>query len=126
MSKLQIQINKLISARAAAIASIEGIDAKLAELQPLRDAEREKNAARSAIEVVGLSKGTLVSYSYGRAEKRRDLAGEVVAFNPETKFYRIQTGTGFDVELHTVPAAAIIDYEVAATEPVTAEQEGGQ
>lgn len=116
MSKTIAAITKLETALAAAVASVAGIEAKLAELRPQAEAELAAAAAREAIDVTGLPQGTRVAYAFGRAEKRRNLEGVVRTFNPETKTYRILSGTGFDEELHTV-----LSKDVQGTVTITAE-----
>jgi len=101
------QIAKLETARAAAVATIEGIDAKLPELIAQHAIEQAQAEARWAIDVDGLPVGTQVEFKFGRAHVRT-LTGTVAAFAPATDElparYRITSGEGFDAQDFRVPA----------------------
>lgn len=111
MSKLNAQITKLQTARAAAVATIEGIDAKLPELIAQRDAEVAAEQARAAVEANGVPVGTAITFDYGRAATRTERTGKVLAFRAKTDTvpaaYKVETGEGFDLEVVTVLAANV-------------------
>ena len=120
MSKIAAQITKLKTARTAAEASIVGIAAKLAELQPQLEAEQAAAKLAEEREATGYAAGTAVTVEYGRGETRKTLTGVVVAFAPKTDkvpaTYAVQVGTGIDTKVVKVPAVSV---SVVATEGVT-------
>lgn len=87
---------------------IAEIDAKIAKLQAAR-AELEQQAANE-VDTSTLKAGDVVSFEYGRGEKRRTDTGTVLAVKREegkAGLVRVQVGGGFDAEVLTVFEAAI-------------------
>lgn len=80
----------------------------------------EQAAARKQIEVDGLDEFTKVRFTFGRKDNRKDYTGEVVAFRPASgdlpAAYRIETGTGFDLQVLTVPARDVQPIAPVAVE----------
>lgn len=111
MSKLTAQIAKLEAARAAAVVTIEGIDAKLPEL--ITQLHREVEAAEriAEIEAKGVAVGSVITFDYGRAATRTERSGKVLAFRPKTDTvpaaYKVEVGEGFDLEVVTVLAVNV-------------------
>jgi hypothetical protein len=81
---------------------------ELAVAQAVEAAEAEAGKNREAVEVTGLPEFTKVRFTFGRKDTRKEYTGEVVAFRPASgelaAAYRIETGTGFELQVLTVPA----------------------
>lgn len=111
MSKLQKQIDKLTTTRAAAAASIETIDAQLPALIEQRRLEINEEAQRAAVEAAGVQVGSVITFDYGRGETRTSKQGKVLAFRPKTDTlpaaYKVEVGEGFDLDVVTVLAVNV-------------------
>ena len=84
-----------------ATAAVDAARAKLAQLINERD-------NRSRIE--SIDKGSVVTFEYGRGEKRRTLTGTVTATKDDDKQGRllaVTVGEGFDAELLQIRAADV-------------------
>lgn len=68
-----------------------------------------------------LAAGQVVSFEFGRAEKRRTLSGTILSVHEDPKGGKllvVQSGEGLDIQINKVPASSIIfDGEAAAEEP---------
>lgn len=107
---------------AAARATVDKLFAERNALVSAQEAEQAAAAAREAIDVTGLDAYTKVLFIFGRKENRKQREGNVVAFAPAAgelpARYKIEVGSGFDVEILTVPARDVTlpDEEVGAAE----------
>ena len=93
---------------AALQATIDAAVLKIAELQPAADKE---------IDTSSLAAGDTVSFEYGRAEKKRNLSGVVIAIKREPNkaaLVKVQVGDGFDAEILTVFETTIFQVGGAA------------
>jgi len=84
-------------------------------------AEAESATVVSSAVELGLPTGTAVEFFYGRAETKKQLSGIVLASKPADKgptLYRVQTGEGFDAQVFTIQAAAIISHNYVPTPTV--------
>lgn len=66
-----------------------------------------------------LAAGQVVSFEFGRAEKRRTLTGTVLSIHEDekgSKLLVVQSGEGLDIQINKVPASAIIFDAPAAAE----------
>lgn len=102
----------------AQIATIEARIAK--DTASLADLKRAQAAAALMADV---GQGFTVTFKAGRAETRREVTG-VVLGRGEVKgvdCVRVQSGEGFDIELHTVKVAELLAVEAPGADP---EQEG--
>lgn len=110
----------LLSKIATAEAKLALMHKELAEVQAAEAKEAEIAAARQQIEVDGLPEFTKVRFTFGRKDTRKEYTGEVVAFRPAQgelpAAYRVETGTGFDLQVLTVPAR---DVQPLAEVPTT-------
>ncbi len=81
---------------------------ELVAAQEVEAAAAEANKHRDLVETIGLPEFTKVRFTFGRKDTRKEYTGEVVAFRPASgelsAAYRIETGTGFDLQVLTVPA----------------------
>lgn len=87
---------------------IAEIDAKIAKLQAARAALEE--AATNEVDTSALKAGDLVTFEFGRGEKKRTYAGTVVAIKREENkagLVRVIVGEGFDAETFTTFEASI-------------------
>lgn len=120
MSKLAIldrKVEALQTRLAKANESLGKVTAELAAAITERDTYESTNAATAAIDS-GLPNGTQVVFTYGRAETRKNLEGIVVATKPQEKgatLYRIRVGEGFDEQVLTVQAPAIVSHNYQST-----------
>lgn len=101
-------LNKLISKRDAAQAVVKQLEEIIPGFEAqLKDALAAQQA-REVVEVTGLAVGTTITFTYGRKDNRTERTGEVVAFAPAADTmparYKVEVGSGFDIELLTVPA----------------------
>ncbi len=67
-----------------------------------------------------LAAGQVVSFEFGRAEKRRVLSGTILSVHEDPKGGKllvVQTGEGLDIQINKVPASSII-FDAPADEPV--------
>ena len=95
----------------AQIATIEARIAK--DTASLADLKRAQAAAALMADV---GQGFTVTFKAGRAETRREVVG-VVLGRGEVKgvdSVRVQSGEGFDIELHTVKVAELLAVEAPA------------
>ena len=115
MSKIQTAITKLTNARAAAVASIEGIDIKITELTAKLEAEPAADALAAEREATGYAVGTHVVVQYGRGETRTEKRGVVVAFAPKTGTvpgaYAVQAGGGVNTKIIKAAAISVVKAE---------------
>lgn len=86
-------------------------------------AQVQQTEKYAAAIINGLPTGTEVSFTYGRAESKRTLTGQVVAFKKTDTGtqYRLRVGSGFDEELLNVLDSAILAYkkdEIELSDPV--------
>lgn len=98
-----------LTKRAAELeAKLAVLHKELAAAKAVEAAEAEAGKNREAVEVTGLPEFTKVRFTFGRKDTRKEYTGEVVAFRPASgdlaAAYRIETGTGFDLQVLTVPA----------------------
>lgn len=107
-TKKPTKIEALRAKIAATQQALANYEAELSRLTIAEDQAAAERAAREQIEVVGLDAYTKVRFQYGRKDTRKEYTGEVVAFRPAQgelpAAYRVETGTGFDTEVLTVPA----------------------
>lgn len=101
----------------AQIATIEARIAK--DTASLADLKRAQAAAELMADV---GQGFTVTFKAGRAETRREVTG-VVLGRGEVKgvdCVRVQSGEGFDIELHTVKVAELLAVEAPGADPAEA------
>lgn len=70
-----------------------------------------------------LAAGQVVSFEFGRAEKRRVISGTVKSIHDDGKGGRIlvvESGEGLDIQINKVPATSVI-FDAPAAEQQTAE-----
>lgn len=89
-------------------AQLAKIDAAIAKLQ----AERVTIAAQAEAEIDDsrIEQGTIVTFEYGRAEKRRVLTGTVLGRKAQEKgvdLIKVTVGEGFDAEVVTTLITAV-------------------
>ena len=99
----------------AQIATIEARIAK--DTASLADLKRAQAAAALMADV---GQGFTVTFKAGRAETRREVTG-VVLGRGEVKgvdCVRVQSGEGFDIELHTVKVAELLAVEAPGADPL--------
>lgn len=99
----------------AQIATIEARIAK--DTASLADLKRAQAAAALMADV---GQGFTVTFKAGRAETRREVTG-VVLGRGEVKgvdSVRVQSGEGFDIELHTVKVAELLAVEAPGADPL--------
>lgn len=101
-------------------ATIDKLNAELAELVKAEEATAGERAAREQVEVIGLSPLTKVRFFFGRKDNRKEYTGDVVAFRPAAgelpAAYKIEVGTGFDTDIKTVPARDVQPVQPVALE----------
>lgn len=93
-------------ARAAVVKAQQNLAALEAELN---NRERYEN----------LAAGQVVSFEFGRAEKRRVISGTVKSIHDDGKGGRIlvvESGEGLDIQINKVPATSVI-FDAPAAEP---------
>lgn len=101
----------------AQIATIEARIAK--DTASLADLKRAQAAAALMADV---GQGFTVTFKAGRAETRREVTGLVLG-RGEVKgvdSVRVQSGEGFDIELHTVKVAELLAVEAPGADPAEA------
>lgn len=81
-------------------AQLVDIDAKIAKLQ----AQRAEIAAKadSEVDFARVEQGTIITFEYGRAEKRRTLTGVVMGRKGQDKgpdLLKVRVGEGFEAEI---------------------------
>lgn len=126
LAALDKKVAGLQSRLAKANEALGKITEELAVAITERDTYESSNAATAAIDS-GLPNGTQVVFTYGRAETRKNLEGIVVATKPQEKgatLYRIRVGEGFDEQVLTVQAPAIVSHNYnptpdASTDPLS-------
>lgn len=114
-----------LTKRAAELeAKLSVLHKELAAAQEAEKAELAAGAARQQVEVDGLPEFTKVRFTFGRKDNRKEYTGEVVAFRPAQgelpAAYRVETGTGFDLQVLTVPARDVQVLAEVATEDAAA------
>lgn len=125
-------MSKLISLQktaAALTARLDKATALVIELTPKAAAAVAAANAYASVALIegavdaGLPNGTNVTFSYGRAETKKELSGVVVGSKPQEKgptLYRIQSGTGFDSEIYKLFGTQILTHDYNPT-PVDAQ-----
>lgn len=104
---------KLVKARATEV-----------ELTTQITTAQSTGAQQEAIDA-GLPSGTVVVFTYGRADTKKELTGVVQGTKPQEKggaLYRISSGEGFDLQTYTVSSAFIVAYQqgdAVPAEPAT-------
>lgn len=100
-------------------AKLSVLHKELAAAKEAEAAEQALAASRQQIEVDGLPEFTKVRFTFGRKDTRKEYTGEVVAFRPAQgelpAAYRVETGTGFDLQVLTVPARDVQPLAEAST-----------
>lgn len=79
-----------------------------------------KRAQAAAALMADVGQGFTVTFKAGRAETRREVTGLVLG-RGEVKgvdSVRVQSGEGFDIELHTVKVAELLAVEAPGADPV--------
>lgn len=81
-----------------------------------------KRAQAAAALMADVGKDFTVSFKVGRAETRREVTGLVLG-RGEVKgvdCVRVQSGEGFDIELHTIKVAELLAVEAPGADPAEA------
>jgi hypothetical protein len=97
-------------ALAAVVKAQERADAQQAKLDSLINAEA------NAAELNAITKGYVVSFPFGRAEKRRSLTGTVIAVGDDPKQGRmlvVAYGEGLDASTAKIAASDVTEFAAA-------------